>query len=103
MKILQGDSYPIPVEITQDDVPVTPELVEEVEITIGDRVRKTYTGGDVFYEDEMWYFLLSQEDTFSLSGGYEVLLRLKYPGSGNVVGTKIGKLSVEKAQRKEVI
>jgi hypothetical protein len=103
MKILQGDSYPIPVEITQDDVPVTPELVEEVEITIGDRVRKTYTGGDVFYEDEMWYFMLSQEDTFSLSGGYEVLLRLKYPGSGNVVGTKIGKLSVEKAQRKEVI
>lgn len=103
MKIFQGDSYPIPVEIRQDGVPVTSELVEEIEITIGSDIRKTYTGGGVFYEDEMWYFLLSQEDTFSLSGGYDVLLRLKHPGSGNVVGTKIGKLSVEKADRKEVI
>ena len=103
MKIFQGDSYPIPVEIRQDGVPVTSELVEEIEITIGSDIRKTYTGGGVFYEDEMWYFLLSQEDTFSLSGGYDVLLRLKHPGSGNVVGTKIGKLSVEKAERKEVI
>jgi hypothetical protein len=103
MKILQGDSYPIPVEIKQDGIPVIPEIVEEVEITIGTEVRKTYTDGGVFYEDEMWYFLLSQEDTFSLSGGYDVLLRLKHPGSGNVVGTKIGKLSVEKADRKEVI
>lgn len=103
MKIFQGDSYPIPVEIRQDGVPVTSELVEEIEITIGSDIRKTYTGGGVFYENEMWYFLLSQEDTFSLSGGYDVLLRLKHPGSGNVVGTKIGKLSVEKADRKEVI
>lgn len=103
MKIFQGDSYPIPVEIRQDGVPVTSELVEEIEITIGSDIRKTYTGGGVFYEDEMWYFLLSQEDTFSLSGGYDVLLRLKHPGSGNVIGTKIGKLSVEKADRKEVI
>lgn len=103
MKIFQGDSYPIPVEIRQDGVPVTSELVEEIEITIGSDIRKTYTGGGVFYENEMWYFLLNQEDTFSLSGGYDVLLRLKHPGSGNVIGTKIGKLSVEKADRKEVI
>ena len=103
MKILQGDSYPIPVEIMQDGNIVTPEMVEEVEITIGADVRKTYSGGDVFYEDEIWYFLLTQADSFSLSGGYDVVLRLKYPGSSNVVGTKIGKLSVEKADRKEVI
>ena len=103
MKILQGDSYPIPVEILQDGDIVTPQMVEEVEITIGGDVRKTYTGGSIFYEDEVWYFLLGQEDSFSLSGGYDVLLRLKYTGSGNVVGTKIGKLSVEKAERKEVI
>ena len=45
MKILQGDSYPIPVEIKQDGFPVIPEIVEEVEITIGTGVRKTYTGG----------------------------------------------------------
>lgn len=103
MKIFQGDSYPIPVEIKQDDVPVTPALVDEIEITIGKDVRKTYTGGDVFYEGQMWYFLLRQEDTFALCGGYDVLLRLKFPGSGDVVGAKVGKLSVEKADRKEVI
>ena len=103
MRILQGDSYPIPVEITQDGASITPEVIEEIEITSGNTVRKTYTGGGVFFAEGMWYFLLSQEDTFSLSGGYDVLLRIKYPGTGNVVGTKIGKLSVEKAQHKEVI
>ena len=103
MKILQGDSYPIPVEIMQDGAIVTPEMVEEVEITIGTEVRKTYSSGEIFYEDEVWYFLLGQADSFSLSGGYDVVLRLKYPGSGNVIGAKIGKLSVEKASRKEVI
>ena len=33
MKIMQGDSYPIPVDIMQDGVVVTPEMVEDVEIT----------------------------------------------------------------------
>ena len=103
MRILQGDSYPIPVEVRQDGIVVTPELVEEVEITIGSTVRKTYTGGGVFFESDMWYFLLTQEESFSLSGGYDVVLRLKYPGSGNVIGIRAGKLSVEQTEQKEVI
>ena len=54
MRILQGDSYPIPVEITQDGASITPEVIEEIEITIGNTVRKTYTGGGVFFTEGMW-------------------------------------------------
>lgn len=102
MKIMQGDSYPIPVEVTQDGLVVTPDMVSEVEITIGDAVRKTYTSGGVFFEENMWYFLLTQEETFTLEGE-TVYLRLKYPGTNNVVGTRVGNLSVESIPQKEVI
>lgn len=103
MKIMQGDSYPIPVEITQDGIAITPELVEEVEITIGTAVRKTYTGGGIAYEEGMWYFRLTQEESFTLSGSDEVVVRVKYPQTNNVVGAKVGYLRTIDIDQKEVI
>lgn len=103
MKIMQGDSYPIPVEITQDGVIVTPEMVAEVEITVGKTVRKTYTSGGVFFTENMWYFLLTQEETFSLSGGYGVVVRLKYPQVNNVVGKTAGVLTIQEIDNGEVL
>ena len=82
MKIMQGDSYPIPVDIMQDGVVVTPEMVEDMEITVGAEIRKLYSAGDITFENNTWYFLLKQQDTFSMSGNNEVVCRLKYPVTG---------------------
>lgn len=103
MKIMQGDSYPIPVEITQDGAVVTPEMVEDVEITVGKAVRKTMTGGGVTFEDNTWYFLLSQEESFSMVSQQSVIVRLKYPVTGYTLGIRAGMLSVEDIPQKVVL
>ena len=101
MKIMQGDSYPIPVDITQDGMAVTPEMVDEVEITVGSDVRKTYSSGGVYYDDGQWYFRLSQEETFQMDGE-EVILRIKYP-RGDVLGARIGIINASEIQQKVVL
>lgn len=103
MRIMQGDSYPVPVEITQDGVMVTPEIVDDVEITIGKDIRKLYSTKDITFESDTWYFLLTQQETFSMSGSYEVICRLKYPVTGYTHGIRIGNLSVTEIEQKEVL
>ena len=103
MKIMQGDSYPIPVDIMQDGVVVTPEMVEDVEITVGTEIRKLYSAGDITFENNTWYFLLKQQETFSMSGSKEVVCRLKYPITGYTHGIKAGNLSVAEIKQKVVL
>ena len=103
MNIMQGDSYPIPVEITQDGIVITPEMVEDVEVTVGKTVRKTLSGGGVTFEDNTWYFLLSQEESFSMVNSQRVIVRLKYPVTGYTLGIRAGTLSVEDIPQKVVL
>ena len=103
MKIMQGDSYPIPVDITQDGMVITPEMVEDLEITVGKEIRKLRSTGDITFEDGTWYFLLTQQETFSISGANEVICRLKYPVSGYTHGTKVGNLNVVETSQKWVM
>ena len=103
MKIMQGDSYPIPIDIMQDGVAITPEMVDEVEITVGKEIRKTLSQGGVTFEDGSWYFLLSQQETFSLSGTQPVIVRLKYPVTGYTLGIRAGVLSSEDIDQKVVL
>lgn len=103
MKIMQGDSYPIPVDIMQDGVVVTPEMVEDVEITVGKAIRKVYSAGDITFENNTWYFLLKQQETFSMSGSNDVVCRLKYPVTGYTHGVRVGYLSVTEIDQKVVL
>ena len=103
MKIMQGDSYPIPIDITQDGVVITPEMVEDVEITVGKEIRKLYSTGDITFEDSTWYFLLTQQETFSISGANEVICRLKYPVSGYTHGVRVGNLNAVEVPQKVVL
>ena len=103
MKIMQGDSYPIPIDITQDGIVVTPEIVEDVEITVGTEIRKLYSTGDLRFEDGTWYLLMTQRETFSMSGANEVVCRLKYPVSGYTCGVRVGILNVIETSQRRVI
>lgn len=103
MKIMQGDSYPIPIDITQDGVVITPEMVEDVEITVGSEIRKTLSDGGVSYDGGNWYFLLTQQETFSVSGNQEVVCRLKYPVTGYTHGIRVGFLNVAEIPQKVVL
>ena len=103
MEIMQGDSYPIPVDIMQDGMVVTPKMVEDVEITVGTEIRKLYSTGGITFENDTWYFLLTQQETFSMSGSNEVVCRLKYPVTGYTHGVRVGYLSATEIPQKVVL
>lgn len=104
MRIMRGDSYPVPVEITMDGQTVTPDMVEEIEICVGSGIRKTLTAGEVAYQDGLWYIHLSQEETFSLAEESNVYVRSVYPGQTPVViGAWAGRIAPQETESKEVL
>lgn len=112
-KIMQGDAYALPFEVTiNEKTIITPDLVSEIEICIGTddltAVRKTYSSGGVWYDynEKTWYFRLNQEETLSMDpGGYTVIARVKFNGDSNadVIGTKIGSIVITDTFSEEVI
>lgn len=105
IKIMQGDSYDIPVSVTQDDVTVTPEMVTDIEISVGSDIQKRYSNGEVYYgEDGQWYFRLSQEETFAMEDSYEVYVRAVYSGDpSDVVGVRAGAIIMQETGSTEVL
>lgn len=62
--MMQGDSYSLGIRILNNaGNQVTPDDIKDVEITIG-HLRKTYLNAEVTYQEGMWLFPLSQQETF---------------------------------------
>lgn len=110
VKMMQGDSFAVFFAIRLQDTGdlITPYMVSEVEVSIGDSIRKTYTSGEVSYDATQlqWYFVPTQEETFSLDpDSYEVQARVKFRNEqySSVRGTNIGSIMILDAQSEEVI
>lgn len=110
MVIMQGDSYPIMISLVHDaEVPLTPEMVEEVEVTVGEGLILTHSSGGVLYDavEGNWYIHPSQEQTFALATGtHQLLARVKYRDTPRpvVVGIEFDtNLHVRKSNSKEVL
>lgn len=98
---MQGDSYSIKIKISQDGLPLTPEMVEEVEIAIGSYIKKY--PGEVSYLDESWLFPVSQKESFAMMAVPQPCqLRVKLAG-GDVFGTDMGSIDVCDSLSKEVL
>ena len=62
--MMQGDSYSLGIRILNNaGNQVNPDDIKDVEITIG-HLRKTYLNAEVTYQEGMWLFPLSQQETF---------------------------------------
>lgn len=82
--MMQGDTYWIPFVIRQGDTLITPDLVDNVEFTIGGISR--FYPDSVAYSGGQWQFPLTQQQTFSLPGGKQpVQARIQFK-DGSVVG-----------------
>lgn len=114
MTIMQGDSYPIHFELTIDGTALKPEMIEELEVSLGkaeenaDALRKLYSKGEVLFDENenRWYFHPTQEETLALSEGYyRAVARPRYKNSGKeeVIGVTIGQIKVERGNSKAVI
>ena len=67
--MMQGDHYNLGIKIQNNaGSPVTDKDVLDVEITIG-HMRKTFGNGELSYADGMWFFPVSQEESFEMVPG----------------------------------
>ena len=108
MKIMQGDSYPIYIDLTNDGIALRPSMIDEMEVFVREYLLKTYTSGGVVFDDASlrWYIRPTQQETFDLEeGSHEVIVRVKYKGSPNcdVIGTKLSRVNIIATTSREVI
>lgn len=104
IKIMQGDACRIPFHIRQDGTQIRPEMVADLEVTLG-RLRKTYLEGGVRWEDGYWFVYLSQEETMAMAGCDYVRLRVRYVDQPwvTVQGKRATLIHVEEHPEAEVL
>lgn len=99
IKIQQGESYPIYITLTQDGVVLTPDLVVDLKVCIGDALSKTYSAGDVKFDEEMekWYIWPTQQETIALSeDSYSVQCHVKYQ-DGSLLIVTVGRIHISES------
>jgi hypothetical protein len=108
IKMMRGDSYIVFVNLTQQGYPLTADMVTDVEICVGENLRKTYSGGEVGYDTlrSMWYFRPSQSETLAFEeGSYDVIVRVKFSPyeDADVKGFSVGRIIMTNTHSREVI
>lgn len=98
VKLHQGDSCYIPIELIQDRVPVDAELLSELEICIGSHIVRRISDGGVMQQDgdTNYYIKLTQEETRRMRpGNYDAAARATYRGNEeNAVMVHIGRVTI---------
>lgn len=108
MTMMQGDSYPVFIDLKQYGVTLTPDMIQDQEICVGENLRKTYSGGEVGFDTEtsMWYIRPTQQETLDLpEDAYSVIVRVKYKNqpSADVKGIQVGRIVIRSTFSKEVL
>ena len=108
VKMMQGDSYFVFFDLLQDGTALTPSLIADVEVSVGENLRYQYSTGTVGYDttSRQWYFRPSQAETLAAEATqYEVIARVKYANhiNADVRGVNIGRISIEDGLSEEVI
>ena len=102
--MMQGDQYKLPIELKDaDGTFVTREEVKDMEVFVGG-TRKMLSKGEIEFDplENVFYFSLSQKETFMMRGDVSVQVRVLFL-SGDVVGIDLGKLNFAYSTSKEVL
>lgn len=103
--MMQGDSYGLRIDILKaDGTAVTADDVADVEITVGDLIKK-YSDKKVTFDADgnKWIFPLSQEETFSFPASrIKAQVRVVW-ASGAVEGASLGHINVFESISREVL
>lgn len=107
--MMQGDSYPVPILLQNDGVPVTPDMVSDIEVCVGEELRKLYSEGTVRFDanTQQWYIKPTQAETLALAEDetYDVVARIKF-GDGpeeTVFGLIVGQITIRNSISEKVI
>lgn len=101
--MMQGDSYNMGIALLNNaGQPITPDDVDDVEITIGWE-SKRYKHGQLLFADGLWLYPITQSDSFSQRPGKtEAQARIKWK-NGFVEGQKILGARFVESRSKEVL
>ena len=102
--MMQGDQYRLPIELKYaDGAFVTLEEVKDMEVFFG-TTRKMLSKGEIEFDplENVFYFSLSQKETFMMCGDVSVQARVLFL-SGDVVGVDLGKLNFAQSTSKAVL
>lgn len=71
IRITRGESYPIFFNIKQDGMTLTPDMIQDIEIHIGESYRKTFSSGGVMYsaDRDKWYIFPTTAETNAFDEG----------------------------------
>ena len=101
--MMQGDSYNLGIRILNNaGSPVAPGDVKDVEITIG-HLSKSYMNAELLYNDGLWMFPLSQQETFRYwPSSVKAQVRVAW-ANGVVEGKPLYGVRIDESMSKEVL
>lgn len=86
IKIKQGDSCGVYLNLKQNGNKLLPEYVDDIEVCVEGNLRLTAVEGTVKFDSasKRWYIWPTQEQTFGLEEGiHKVEIRVKYKNNAN--------------------
>ena len=100
----RGNEFEISVEMTVNEEPMDIDLVECVEFSFNDTLRKIYPSPSVSFNSNRGCFLihLTQEDTFSLNYSFLIQARVKFK-NGFVFASSVLEKTLKECLSKEII
>jgi hypothetical protein len=104
LQMMTGDAYELPIQITLKNGIASDDAFKDVEVVIGNAIRKTLQNKEISYDknEQVFYVKLTQDDTFKLRGKRDVDIRLLF-ANGEVFGVKAGTLEHEESQSRTVL
>ncbi len=99
--MVQGDAYDLVFSIDSNDEPLDISLIESVEVTLP-RISKLYPD-EITYSKGLFYLPLSQKETFWLPERCPIQIRVKFKGSGHVIGSNEQMIDVHRSLSKRVL
>lgn len=102
--MMQGDCGNLGIWIRNNAKnPVTPEDVKDVQITIGPYTKR-YGKAELFFEDGMWFFPLTQAESFSMVPNTAIPAAVRVVWANGVVeGKPLYGVRFEESISKEVL
>ena len=103
MTMLQGDAYNLGIRVLNNaGSVVTPQDMEDMEITIGN-LRKTYSAAQLTFHEGVWLFPLSQKETFAQKhAAPKAQVRVKWK-NGVVEGAALSGVRIQESISREVL
>lgn len=106
----QGDTSYLYLEYTINDQPITEDMLDDIEVSIGNK-QYTVSGGDIIWNANhvcesgfvgCYVLWLDQEDTFTFNQQTEYQVRFKHDGR-EVASTNVGKMKVGRSISRVVL